>query len=101
MKNTLPNTNPELLILAGVAAIGAFQYGAAIPLLQNTQPNIHADVQPLVDAIMAHGLGRTEMNTRRDALQSVVRESQLLLMLGRDSMKSEFGTQFNQAWLPL
>ena len=36
MKNTIPTSHPKLLILADKAAHGAFLFGAAIPLLQNT-----------------------------------------------------------------
>ncbi|MDB6024344.1 MAG: hypothetical protein JWM68_567 [Verrucomicrobiales bacterium] len=101
MKNNIPKTNPELLYLAGKAAHGAFLFGAAIPLLQNTQLNINADIQPLVDAIMAHGTGRNEMKIRRETLKSTVEDCRTALMLGRDNLKPQFGKFFNEAWLPL
>ncbi len=101
MKNDIPKTNPELLTFAGAAAIGAGQYGAAIPLLQNTQTNINTDIQALVDAIMAYGEGRTEFRTRRDSVKAAVRTARVMLMLGRDSLKPQFGNLFNESWLPL
>jgi hypothetical protein len=101
MKNDIPKTHPELLILAGKAAHGAFLFGAAIPLLQNTQPHIKADTQPLADAIMAHGTGRNQLKINRETLKKTVRDCRTLLMLGRDTMKPVFGHFFNEAWLPL
>lgn len=95
----MPQNNPKLLALAGAGATGAFKIGATIPLLQNTQANMNADIQPLVDAIMAHGQGREDMKNLRADLKSVVKESRSLLMLGRDSMKTEFGNFFNPSWM--
>ncbi len=100
MKNTIPKIHADLLTLAGVAANAANLYGSGIPLLHNTNLKINADIQPLVDAIMAHGSGRLEMKTCRETLESTIQDCRVSLMLGRDSLKPLFGNQFTQDWLP-
>lgn len=98
MQNIIPMVNPELLTLGGEAAIGAAQYGAAIPLLQNTEANIRADIIPLVDAIMACGEGAVELSNRRATVRNLVKTSRVFLALGRDSFKPELGNDYNQSW---
>lgn len=98
MKNTIPQSIPALLTLAGDAADGAGLYHAAIPLLQNTKANIQADIDPLVDAIMAYGAGKAELASLREAANAKLEDSRKFLTLGRDNLKPHFGSEYNQGW---
>ncbi len=98
MKNEIPDQIPVLLTLAGDAADGAGLHEAGIPLLQNTQANISADITPLVDAIMAYGTGKNLLATRRATVETVLEDSRLFLTLSRDNFKPTLGYEYNQNW---
>ena len=80
------------------AALGAGLYGAALPLLQNTKANIEADINPLVDAIMAYGTGKDLLAARRDTLDTKVDTGRNFLILGRDTFKPTLGSEYNERW---
>ncbi len=101
MQKTIPATNTELLAMATDMSIGTNAHHATVPIVINTKVNIDADIQSLVDAIMAHGLGRTELKDRRDTARQLVFSTRALLMFGRDSLKLDFGNEFNERWLAL
>ncbi len=98
MKNTVPQTIAALLAAANKAAFGASLFETALPLLQNKQVNINADIDALVDAIVAHGNGKTELSTRRDTARTKLETSRSFLTLGRDNFKPALGSEYNQSW---
>ncbi len=98
MKNTIPTSIPALVIAAHKAAYGAGLYGTALPLLQNTETNINADLNALTDSIMAYGLGKDEVTARRETVRLNVDTSRMFLTLGRDVFKPTLGSEYNQAW---
>ncbi|MDB6028513.1 MAG: hypothetical protein JWM68_4736 [Verrucomicrobiales bacterium] len=97
MKNEISKSIPALLTMAGLAANGAGQY-AALPLLQNTQANINADINALTDAIMAYGTGKDLLSVRRDAMRVKGEIGRGFLTLGRDNFKPILGSEYNQSW---
>ena len=98
MQNTIPKSIPVLVPAAKQAAYGAGLYGAALPLLQNTQANINADIDALTDSIMAYGLSKTELSNRRDTVNAKVDNSRMFLTLSRDNIKPYLGSEYNQSW---
>jgi len=98
MKNAIPQSLAALQTAAHQAAFGAGLYGTALPLLQNTQTNINVDIDALVDSIMAHGLGKTELSSRRETVRTKVDTSRMFLTLGRDNLKPVLGNDYNQDW---
>ncbi len=98
MQNKITTSVPALVTAAKQAAYGAGLYGAALPLLQNTQTNINADIVALTDAIMAYGLGKTELSTRRTTANTKLETSRMFLTLGRDTFKPYLGSEYNQSW---
>src|SRR4051794_1714858 len=92
MKNTVPQSIPMLVIAAHKAVLGSGLYGAGLPLLQNTNINITADLTALTDSIMAHGTGKTELAIRRETSRTVFETSRDFLTLGRDNFKPALGS---------
>jgi hypothetical protein len=101
MKNTVPKSYPEILIYAGKAANGADQYGAGIPLLQNTKIKIDADILAMEGASTNYANARAELKVRNAATKAALRESRPLVILGRDNLKPMLGSMFSASWLPL
>src|SRR4051794_695348 len=101
MQKTMPTTNPELLALATDMSIGTDEHAATVPIVINTKEDTNADIEQLVNAIMAHGLGRTELRNRRDTTRNLVYSARALLMFGRDSLKLDYGNECNENWLEL
>lgn len=98
MKNTVPKSIPALLTLAGDAADGAGLYQTPLPLLQNTQASINADITPLVSANTAYATGKAELATSRETARTLLDTSRMFLTLGRDNFKPFFGSEYNQGW---
>ncbi len=101
MQKTIPATNTDLLAMATDMSIGAEEHEATVPVVINTKVNIDADIQALVNAIMAHGQGRNDLKERRETTREKVYSSRALLMFGRDSLKLDFGNEFNEFWMEL
>jgi hypothetical protein len=101
MKNTVPKSYPELLIYAGKAANGAEQYGAGIPLLQNTKIKIDAEILAMEVAMTSYANARVALKARNASTAAATRESRALITLGRENLKPMLGSMFSAAWLPL
>ncbi|MDB6028491.1 MAG: hypothetical protein JWM68_4714, partial [Verrucomicrobiales bacterium] len=101
MQKVIPTINAELIATANDFSIAANAHESTVPLLQNTKDDIDADIQPLVDAIMAHGLGKAELKMRRNTTRTLLTSSRALLMFGRDSFKLDFGNEFTDSWTAL
>jgi hypothetical protein len=98
MKNELPKKIPALLTLAGEAAAGAGTHGATIPLLVNTQANITADVNPVLDALAAYGAAKSVLKARHGVVQEKTKVGRLFLTVSRDSFKPTLGFEYNRLW---
>ena len=96
MKNTISNSIPALLAMAGQTSNGAGQHPAL--LLVNPKAAIDTDIATLVDAIMAYGVGKNVQVDYRESLQAKVDEGRKFLTFGRDSVKSLFGNEYNGRW---
>ena len=98
MKNEIPKKIPALLTLAGEAAAGAGTHGATIPLLVNTQANITADINPVLDALAAYGAAKSVLKARHDVVYEKMKVGRLFLTVSRDSFKPTLGFEYNRLW---
>jgi hypothetical protein len=98
MKNVIPKKIPALLTLAGDAADGAGTHGATIPLLQNTEVNINADIVPLNAALLAYGQATGLLKAKRAVLHDKTKAGRTFITLTRDNLKPLLGNEYNANW---
>ena len=98
MENPITEIVPELLDSAVMVKTATEEFGAGIPMVQNTPANIGADINALTTAVNNLEVGKSAYAASRlveDAIVTVCRDYALY---GRDMLKPHLGREYNRAY---
>jgi hypothetical protein len=98
MKQKSLTTIPALRGAAAIMKAAAAEYGAEIPLVQNTAANLGADADALTTACNNHEAGKVVLADKRLALTALVATIRTFLTLGRDILKPELGPTYSTSY---
>lgn len=93
--NILPNSRQKLMTLGNLAAEGAAAHGAAIGLLQNSEPRLPTDLNRLRDTSSSYEMARAAKVAASEHQASVDNAARQFLSDARHLLGRVFGT----AWL--
>ncbi|MDB6025137.1 MAG: hypothetical protein JWM68_1360 [Verrucomicrobiales bacterium] len=101
MDNPITENPSELLGSAVLVKTAIEEFGAGIPLVQNTTANVGADIDALTTAVNSVETGKTALTALtasrlvEEAIVEVVRE---YMLVGRDMLKPHLGREYNPAY---
>jgi hypothetical protein len=91
-------TIPALLTSAGDAANGAAELQLTVPLLQNPEATIRADIAALVSAREGYEVNKATLATARAGVRASQSACYARLKVARDNFKPVLGSQFGPPW---
>src|SRR5207245_355358 len=96
--NTLPNTNDSLFTLAEDMADGAHTHEAAIGLKQNTEANLHADLDAARAAQDTVDVARQAKTAASTAQQVADSNGKAFSALAKNALTPAFGNAWSTDW---
>lgn len=98
MENPITEIVPDLLGSAVVVKTATEEYGAGIPMVQNTPVNIGADINELTTAVNNLETGKTAYTAARLVENETVAECRDYVLFGRDMLKPRLGREYTPAY---
>ena len=98
MENPITENVPDLLGSAVLVKTATEEYGAGIPMVQNTSANIGADINALTTAVNNLEAGKTAYTASRLVEDAIVKVCRDYVLFGRDMLKPQLGREYNSAY---
>ena len=98
MENPITVNVPDLLGSAVMVKTATEEYGAGIPMVQNTTANIGADIDALTTTVNNLELGKSALAAKRLIEETIVEVCRDYLLFGRDVLKPYLGREYNPAY---